>query len=55
MATIILAFAIGFIVSQTISAFRISLFKGKIKLYETYLHDRLDQGTEQLRRSLISH
>ncbi|HUZ48056.1 MAG TPA: hypothetical protein VMW54_15595 [Terriglobia bacterium] len=55
MEKILLAFTMGFVVSQALSVIRISLFKSKIKLYETYVHDRLDKGAEQLGGSLISH
>ncbi|MCL5670748.1 MAG: hypothetical protein M1423_05545 [Acidobacteria bacterium] len=55
MEEILLAFAMGFVVSHALSVIRISMFKNKIKLYETYVHDRLDKGTERLRGDLISH
>lgn len=50
----LLAFAIGFMVSHALSVVRISLFKKKIRLYETYVHERLDEATELLRKSLMS-
>ena len=51
----ILAFAVGFVVSYAFSVTRIGLFKSKIKLYESYVHRRLDETADHLRSSLISH
>jgi hypothetical protein len=54
MEKILLAFAIGFMVSHALSVIRIGLFKSKIRLYESYVHERLDGVVEQLRSGLIS-
>lgn len=51
----ILAFAVGFLVSYAFSLMRIGVFKNRIKLYERYVHRRLDESVEQLRSGLISH
>jgi hypothetical protein len=55
MGTEIFAFAVGFVVSYAFSVTRIGLFKNKIKLYEHYVHRRLDETADDLRSSLISH
>jgi len=50
----ILAFAFGFAVSYAFSVMRIGVFKNKIRLYERYVHQRLDDTVDHLRSGLIS-
>ena len=55
MGSEILAFAIGFLVSYAFSVMRIGVFKNRIKVYERYVHHRLDENVDHLRSGLISH
>lgn len=50
----ILAFAVGFAMSQAFSAMRISQLKSKVDVYERYVRERLDEAADRLKSSLNS-